>query len=628
MYSQTDNEKYILLIHAFLHKKYGNIDFVSHPAFSINAIKNNEEISKNDKYSLITAPPQSGKTVIILITCIMYMIYGYTPIIILPKSPDIIQFKSRLTSIIEEIFDSSCIDMLTNVLYSSSSKKISDIKLMSAMSHTKPGIIICLKEHTQITRVVDIGNCVENRKLVLFIDEAHVAGGYKKVGNETHDPDVKYDVEINKLKLLSGKNFLITATSANILFAEQNLYQKNVYCGIPSKNYRGLEHVEFIEMKKNNENTSSEIECILGELLLQYPIHRKYHDGKKQNSGFHPIILLCHAELLCKDQKKWFELSTDWLIATFQGEGICLKHDSILENPPPFSHTVIDSHILIQNIQPCEIIEWVISCGARFSHTCFMAYNMAEESVSFSTNTIPSYHLTHLYMAGTTSSARTQQIILRLGGNHGDNIKLKLFTSKSNKEKIIKEFVTHKNLIDEICMSKTNYNITESMKNKKHLKVLTPNKFLTLKKLGLIFNRVKTKNDKQIKDTLDRNSVIGLMNDLSIINSPDNVHTSIKLGSILLIKEICATQVTQAYNMATDVILTNYGTGVWVKRPDVVKLIEKYGGLGGTGNITQTIKARFTDMTRQKNHTIVDDENTIGLLMRSRVSNRWEMIVN
>ena len=109
----------------------------------------------------------------------------------------------------------------------------------NAINGTKPKTVVVIKHFSHIEKINN--NLVEDSKICLFIDEAQITGGYKVKNPNYADPKVKFDSEIAKLKDVSTKYIVVSATVQDIIQVDGNLYSDNIIYIRPNSDYLGSE---------------------------------------------------------------------------------------------------------------------------------------------------------------------------------------------------------------------------------------------------------------------------------------------------------------------------------------------------------------------------------------------------
>jgi hypothetical protein len=496
----------------YFRHKYNNSDgldgsWLMHEAFSIRKWIDNVDITNKEKYALFTAFFQSGKTFLAIDLVIIYLSFNMTPVIVVPKSADVRQLLSRMkremsefvSAMLEQGFPTNQLEIYSEILYHSSEEKMDDVsKFEKAISRESNRCIVCIKHYQHIIRLLDID---PDSNIVLFIDEAHTAGGYKQInedGDKLHDEDVKYDCAIAQLKAEAKKVILQTATSANIMISEHELWSDCIYQKNPGSWYRGPTQIEYQTI--GTKDSEEELIKALLQLSREKPRERVlYRDNCRVD--FHPIYMLAHTTRSVDQMKNILKsfhdgsgivpqevIDANWLVMTFQGEGLRVWHKTFVNK------TIIIEGIvsinqgagehLFPGIEPEQMMIW---CGGNggvdlFPRIVILSYDMGEEGITFGTHVAPYWHLTHLLMFGNTTSARTAQIVNRLSGNHGDNHPLIAMVSNCNKCKSIKEFLAHDEWVKDLCSikQKGNFQIANYLITKKHLQGHIPNKFISI----------------------------------------------------------------------------------------------------------------------------------------------------
>ena len=289
----------------YFRHKYNNSEgldgsWLMHEAFSIRKLIDNVNITNKEKYALFTAFFQSGKTFLAIDLVIIYLSFNMTPVIVVPKSADVRQLLSRMkremsdfvSAMIDQGFSYNQLEIYNEILYHSSEERIDDVsKFEKAISRESNRCIVCIKHHQHIIRLLDID---PDSNIVLFIDEAHTAGGYKQInedGDKLHDEDVRYDCAIAQLKAEAKKVILQTATSANIMISEHELWSDCIYQKNPGSWYRGPTQIEYQTI--GTKDSEEELIKALLQLSRERPRERVlYRDNNRVD--FHPIYMLAH----------------------------------------------------------------------------------------------------------------------------------------------------------------------------------------------------------------------------------------------------------------------------------------------------------------------------------------------
>lgn len=605
---------------------------LSHFAFSLNKVINSCEIDENEKFALISALYQSGKTFVITAVAAIYLSMGYTPIIVAPKSKQAIQCLNRIKQSFVDVMK-NVENVKLDVLYNSSKNPIDDkTKFENAMNGTCPKCIVTFAHTKQIRYLCDLYK--NNTKIILFIDEAHKCGGYKNLSensSEHIDENVKYDNDILLLKELSKKVILISATAANILWSEFKLYSNCIFNKLQGPGYRGPTSISYNLIK----NDASEIHGILLHLSLQDPEQR--FSQRNNITDRHPHILLCHAWRKLQDMKEMYNafipdiksdiklhnsiINANWLVCTFFGEGIKFWHKSLYD-----TSIEINDEISIDNgtgehyfseIEISDMLYWLSHNGGvdRFPRIIIFSYDMAYESISFSSHLEPYWHLNKLVAIGTHSSANMAQLVHRLSGNHYDNLSLECWTSLSNKKKTIKEVeLYHDYLIAKIASENISQSIPIMVHSESIFDNRIPTKFLVFKKKYIDNYITKKPNpDKKKEEKVFKQHKNAL--DIFHSRNPELYKHHIcthELEKCYLVLD----NNTKYYTEFVSILLEQAGTNVFVSRENIIK---KMSGL------YQTNAGQITKMVKMAQEC---DKNTPGLVFMKVGANKWSVCIN
>ena len=505
--------------------------WLQHEAFSIAKFSADEEVPFEERYALFTALFQSGKTFLCIDLVIIYLALDMTPVVCVPKSSDVSQLINRMHKVMNEFVDAMKkqgfsdeeLSIYGEILYHSSTEKIDDVtKFEKAISRERNRCIVVMKHHTQIERLLDLD---PDSKLALFIDEAHINGGYKQInedGDQLHDEDVQYDRAIVALKAEAaarGKVILQTATAANIMVCETQLWADCIFQKSPGPWYRGPACIEYQTI--GTKDADEELMKALKQLSLQQPRERiVYKDGGRKD--IHPIYMLAHTTRSLDRMKSILQafhndnpiipkeiIDANWLVMTFQGEGLRVWHKSLMGEQIEVAGKISQDHgsgeHLLVRVEPYQMMDWCDANGGveRFPRRVVLSYDMGEEGITFGNMNV---HLTHLMLFGNMTSSRASQIANRLSGNHGDNHPLVLMASETNKVKTVKEFIAHDEWVKELCYQKQfgNFQVASYLIEKEHLEGRMPNKFISLKGASGLLTTCENPNLKEEKKALKK----------------------------------------------------------------------------------------------------------------------------
>ena len=541
-----------------------------HEALEFAALINDgAEFDEKRYVTLITALTQAGKTFVMMAIANIHLALGQTPMFIVKDIKQKNQLWSRYTFDIVQLrhwlktdkkFQDDAIEIFDDPLYtdsndSSSKRAIFTDHLQSALNGSRRRSILSIWEVGHINRVKNL--ITSNSNLVIFIDEAHILGGYKKIsesgeGHDLHDTKVKYDVALAELKLYAKKIFLITATPQDILMSEPHLYAYGVMWLPEGKSYRGIKDWEFniFEDKKDDveieakmvgsdgKDTTISIPqsffTVMAELSEKNPMRRKNKFGVRDR---HPINVLARFERINERQRMILEclktgtkainpehqkiIDARWVVMTFNQYGVKLFHESLRgETITIGDETVKDlgtGEFLFPKAQIGEVWHWLWANGGvkRFPHMLTIAYQSAEEGITFCSTwsddptTDANWHLTDGYMrlGSSTSASKGEQSGGRGSGNHGDKFDKgeSMFTchcSMADKKKILKGYNLHYEQVQAICKlarDKDDCRVVDYIRELPVFSNQVPPKYYSIPKAGTLLTKRKNP-DKDIEE--------------------------------------------------------------------------------------------------------------------------------
>lgn len=470
--------------------------------------------------SLITASTQSGKTFLTIALSHIYTALGYDSIFIVKDTSQKTQFMSRKIDDSKELqkalkkagFSEGSIRLFNKPLYHDSSmgssKKFMN-QLRATLNRTERRSIICIHNYIHLQRIYN--NITPQTKIILFVDEAHKLGAYKKLGNNTEyttstDKDENsYDRLYLNIKAFSHKIFLITATPQRIIIAEPELYSNGIVIVPEGKDYCGLDKwsISLIPSRKdekyiefNHPNTAGKV--ITSKIPVSFlntmaslsdlePIERI---NRFNIQDHHPINLMAKFEITNEGQHMLLQamkpdaqvlspehqkiIDTKWCVMVFNMHGIRLYDDSLRnETIEICDRTFIDIYDSGEFLFPRDLVQiedvwhWLWSHGgvSRFPRMVTFSYKSAAEGITFGSKwgstpeTCGNIHLTDIYsrMGETASADAVEQSSGRINGNHGDKdirgnvMRGTIWMCLSEKKKLIKGFNLQRQQIKEIC---------------------------------------------------------------------------------------------------------------------------------------------------------------------------------
>lgn len=537
--SYVTKEKYRLyLVEAiFRYYKYVRKNNLLDSGFNINDIIKNKKLTEDQKFSLITSYEQNQKSFLMIAVIIIYLSAGYTPIVLSKDNNQKNQLLSRINKELENIvdylqknhkFSERALQIFENVLYYDSKNpyKEDDNSLKDALkSNTnKRRIIKCIKECTHIKRIHD--NISNDSKICLFLDEAHLTGGYKLIkninnneeyhfSNEENKDFVIYDSYIADLKNKSDKIVLITATAQDIFMTEKNLYSDNVVFIPASDNYRGL--VNSLKFRHIDVKEENYINDILNTLSKKQPIPR--YDYKNKKADLHPICNVVKSLSTIEEQKNLFnhriQVDKRSTYILFTGStGFSMYHNTLGDKSITINgyNSIVDDDNVHHfknsyNIIISDVLQFLSERGVELHPIIHIInYHMCCEGISYSSHwdKPQNWHATSmiLNLSSNITASNARQVASRVFGAHGDDIINECWCVPKLQEKIVKAYELHDKQIKSVCAlsGKGNVKVRDYLSELSLFKNIIPTKYHAVRDIteynNIAINKNQTKENK------------------------------------------------------------------------------------------------------------------------------------
>jgi len=432
-------------------------------------------LETKDIQTLITSNEQVGKTFLTLPVCLIYLSLGIPVVYLVMDRNQKRQVHRRLTKIMKELhshlisqgFSKDIIARFDpdNILYYDSYhryKEESIEQLENSLNCTNPRFMFVIKEHTQIQR---INNFLTDgkRKIILVLDEVHKTGAYKKDEVTYHDDNIKYDSNIVYLKEYAQKIINISATGQDFMMVE-NMFSDNIVYINPGKQHTGIKDwrwdINFNTKKdKKTDIVPSSVLQFIDTRIAEGNIFRT--DFKNNKKDKHPQIILCKYHRKLEDQKDmliWFKNNSKYkelTILIYQGDGIYIYHKSFgkesisISNEDNYSQTSsVQDEVHYFNsayknsIGITDALQYLSERGIEnHPYILIIGFDMVCEGISYCShhNKPQNWHLTAILarFSNNTTAALQKQVISRVNGNHGDDIKPIIGVDFRIKEKIL-----------------------------------------------------------------------------------------------------------------------------------------------------------------------------------------------
>ena len=263
----------------------------------------------------------------------------------------------------------------------------------------------------------------------------------------------------------------------------ENLYSDNILYIPPNDFHTGIKDwiwdIEF-NTKKDKKND------IIPESVLSFLQRKtsekliKRYDRKNKKVDLHPHIILCKYHRKLEKQKEmliWFQENNDfeeWSIIIYQGDGITMYYKDIpsetfgIENEDgdiQYSEIKDNSHYFTSNIKNSigitDCLQYLSERGVqKHPRILIIGFDMVCEGISYTShyNKLQNWHLTAeiVKFSGNESAALQKQVLSRVNGNHGDDIKPIIAVDSKIKEKVLNSYeMTEQQIQKCIELSKT-----------------------------------------------------------------------------------------------------------------------------------------------------------------------------
>jgi len=472
----------------FRYEKNGN-NLLDHKTFNFSELMSKKNILEKDTHTLITSLEQVGKTFLTIPVSLIYLSFNLPVVYLVMDRNQKKQVHRRLGKIMSELYkhlkELSYVEKdierfnPESVLYYDSLNKCNLKSLENALTGIEPRLIFVIKEYAQIQR---LNKFLKHKNLVLILDEVHKTGAYKKDDDIYHDEHVKYDDSIVYMKKYAKKIINISATGQDFIMVE-NLYSDNIVYIPPGEYHTGIKDwiwdLEFNTKKDNKTDVIPQSVLNFLERKTDEKLIKRY-DRKNNKVDLHPHIILCKYHRKLEKQKEmllWFQENKDfevWTIILYQGEGITLYYKDIsnesfgIENEDgdvQYSEIKDNAHYFTSNIKNSigitDCLQFLTERGVQnHPRILIIGFDMVCEGISYTShyNKPQNWHLTAeiVKFSGNESAALQKQVLSRVNGNHGDDIKPIIVVDMKIKEKVLNSYeMAEKQIQKCIELSKT-----------------------------------------------------------------------------------------------------------------------------------------------------------------------------
>lgn len=468
----------------------------------------------NDKNILLKGDIQGGKTKMMILTIVLYLITGYDVILVTRnKNVDVEQFINAFSSFVNRLLQEKDFTH-QNLHVVSKFKSIREVPLHKCLFVTK-----FLKG--QYNKVKNIIRSRDPEKTIMYIDEA-----------DSRDPAELKDQSFFQLMNLVKLNIFVSATVQDIIVANWKIKKNKIVYLSKRPNYKGVDYIDFETDVDFSSGGEKDILRNVFRNINEDDDYKWVQNGRVTKPKI--ILITWHRE---SDKiNNFVEYISDvnvsgiedLCIIKFMGEcngGVTIWHHSFSEigycNLPVKSHHG-NKIILKRDMNIKKTLLWMAMNGGvtRFPTIVIIAGDMASRGINFACypskpenwndtldgdwdsspqNLDSQWHVTHqiLHKSNASSCANVVQS-LRICGIHNDNIPLRVYCTPEDKDKIWKS----SKLTDEIIYHLTRRIPDEDNSHINHLltkvpiiKNAPPSNFLARKDLKDCFNIVSKWED-------------------------------------------------------------------------------------------------------------------------------------
>jgi hypothetical protein len=383
---------------------------------------------------LIKGEIQSGKTAMMILSSMCFMACGSDVFIVCRNSrSDVSQFCRRFEDISKRLFKKFQLPRF----------EISDLK--HRQIDELPRIFVVCFNKSNMLKLKDIAKARGCRRTVLFVDEADVR-------NETQH-------EFVSLKTFAQQTVMVSATVQDILVEKWNIKGKNIINLSTSSVYRGLRDIIF---EPRTLNTDDDVFYALADIAID--------DDYKAVNPAHPKVVLVVIDrtiagmqnIFDRFKRNLFPLDgltiparlpiqmSNLCVVLNTGDGIVGYHESFGSDDKKWPRGSSIGDALL----------WLAQNGGaeRFPNIVIIAGFLAARGVNYACydekEPANSWHLTHEIISGNQSCASKIQA-LRICGNHGDNIPLKVYMTQESIDDIRKSEQLTNGLVS--CITKEDH---------------------------------------------------------------------------------------------------------------------------------------------------------------------------
>jgi hypothetical protein len=419
-----------------------------------------ESFKLDKEYYLIQGDVQSGKTKFLQGIALAHIVWSRCAVVVILRncSNDEQQLHNRFSKFIQTYFKDLKMTGVNSLKYFYVGGSSED-KLRDAVNNCS--MIVAIANKTQIDKLKNV--LKDDVKYATVIDEADaVAYG---------DDKTDFRKTLHECVLEnSGRTYLITATTFDVMFKEKKIPSKNIIRLPVNPEYRGLRKIQMKIIDPKNDNELHHYLTLLSERDA-YEHHGSdiLHNRSKKTD--HPLIMLIKKfHLKIKQQALAREISDigNWTeVIVFNGEGLTIYTKSVSDLVDIIRSGIKGENFTIKpkivNIcekerKECLVVKAQISEGLqyfrelhkkrRITHIAIVSDGMADRGLSFVSEDFK-WHLTSQYYEPNKSVCSSNLIqSIRLCGNYKDDLPSVLYSTEKVCNDLTKSFLIHDEVLD------------------------------------------------------------------------------------------------------------------------------------------------------------------------------------
>jgi hypothetical protein len=601
-----------------------------------------KELFKLDmQYYLIYGAVQSGKTQFLQGVALAHIFWSRCPVIVILRNcrGDAQQLSNRCSSFMKQqkAYFSECgITAVESVKYFYVGGDKSEQSLRAAI--TGCNMIVCIANKTQLNRLARVLSA--ETRYATVIDEADsVAYGEEEVEfrKTLHESVLQY----------SGRTYVLTATTFNIIFTERKIPSTNII-NLPIRpEYRGLEKIQMKVIDPKNETELEDyLKLLSTRNAYEHTVDDSLHKGLKKTD--HPVILLIkkfHKKIKQQELARQVVEIGNWSeVIVFNGDGLTLYSKYIEKlseivcrgvQGETFSIKKKSFHIEQvrgdSGVRACIVVKAQIDEGlqyyrelhmssksTRISHLAVVSESMADRGISFVSKDYKWHLTTQYYEPSKKVTADSIIQSIRLCGNYQDDLPSILYSTEKVCDDLSKSFLIQKEMLMRLKCSEKVRSIPKILKKIPLNSEKVPKK----RKFGIKEAELNiVEGDDGGVPISEYDSMLEKIGGMEIKSENVQLDSSDKLRRINPNSIGKSTILRKLYDLASSYILDTFGTGKWVPRTKIVKMLLSSGE--SYVKDENQIYGHFTSLY-QKKYSVGDvSEDTNGFLMKKDKDLLW-----